>query len=171
MTATSAAADPLPPFYLGANYAPTSKEDEALVLQALRTCINKKPHPTWYGTKRTVATPVGKFPSHPHNNRRHDDKRHHKPNRLAAAAIVTATATAPTPTTLTPSPSHSYPKDAIARAFAQLQADIFLILQLPRPTTTHPVLPLNQPTSLPTHTTKRPPTSHTVSRQQPVERN
>jgi len=79
MTATLVVADPLPLSYLGASYAPTSKEDEAVVFQALHTHINKKPHPTWYGTHHTIATPVEKFPFQPHDNRHHDNC-HHKPN-------------------------------------------------------------------------------------------
>jgi len=42
MTATLAAANPLPLLYLGASYAPTSEEDEALVFQASHARINKK---------------------------------------------------------------------------------------------------------------------------------
>ncbi len=172
MTATLAAADPLLPFSLGANYAPTSEEDEAWDLQASRSRINKKPHPTWHSTKRTVATPVEKFPFCPHDNRHHDNKCRHKPNRSAAAAIIIATATIPTPTTPTPSPSQSYPDDAMARAFAKLQADIFSLLQLLMPLmTTHPALPPNQPPSLPSHPTKRPQTLTTAVQCKPVANN
>jgi len=100
MTAPSAAADPFPPFHIGAIYAPTSEKEEVWVPQALRPRIPKKSHPTRHGTHHAVAPPVEKFPFRPHDNRRHDDNCRHKPNRLAAEAIATATAPAPIPTTL-----------------------------------------------------------------------
>ncbi len=176
MTATSAASDPLPPFYLGANYAPTSEEDEAWVPQAFRPRITKNSLPTRYGTHRTVAPPVEKFPSRPRDNRRHDDKRRHKPNRSAAAAIATPTAPAPVPTPPPLPPSSSYPEDAINRAFATLYDDLWALLhselQLPMSSTPNPFRTPNQPTSLPKHSTKRTPNSTTtLRRKKPVDNN
>jgi len=113
MTAPSAAVDPLLPFYIGATYAPPFEEDEAWDLQASRSCITKKSNPTRYGTHRPVATPVEKFPFHPHDNRRcnncHCNNRNHdnhrcKPNRPAAAAIATATPPNPQPPSSSPPP-------------------------------------------------------------------
>jgi len=172
MTATSAVGDPLPPFPIGVSYAPTSEEDEAWVLQAPCPRINKKSHSTWYGTHRTVATPVEKFPCRPHDNRRRHDNHRNKPNRSAAAAI----AIAPTPTTPLPSPSTSHPvevAEAVDRAFKtlrdELRADLYSLLQS-MPKTSKPVLTSNQPTSLPTHPKQRPPTPITGQRRKPVER-
>jgi len=175
MTATSVAADPLPLFYLGASYAPTSKEDEALVFQALHPRINKKPHQKRYGTNRTVATPIGKFPSRSPDNRRHDN-RCHKPNRSAATAIITATAPASTPTTPTPSTSPLHHEDALDHAFAKLYDDLRAFLhselKLPMPLTPNPFLAApTQPTSLPTHSTKHPSIPTTAPRCKPAENN
>jgi len=175
MTATSVAADPFPLFYLGASYAPTSEEDEALVFQALRPHINKKPHQKQYGTHRTVDTPVGKFPFRSPDNCRHDNHRH-QPNRSAAMAIVTATAPASTPTTPTPSTSPSHHEDALDRAFAKLYDDIrdfiHTELKLPMPSTPNPFRAApTQPTSLPTHPTKHPHIRTTAPRCKPVENN
>jgi len=145
MMASLAAADPLPPFYIGATPAPTSEEDEAWVLQASCPRINKKSHSTRYSTNHTIATPIEKFPFHPHNNCHHDNCCH-QPNQ--SAAVATATAPSPT-TTLCPS---SYPEHTINWAFAKLKADLYSLMTLTAMTELS--FSPNQTTSLPTHSTK-----------------
>ncbi len=162
MTATSAAANPLPPSPTGVPYAPTPKKDEAWVPQAPRTRNHKKPHPTWYGTHRTVAPPVQKFPFRPLDNRRCHDNHRSKPRQSAEAALTTKH----TPTTPTSSPSPSYPKDALTCAFATLyndiQAFLHLELKLLMSSTPNPFLPPNPPTFRPARPKKRPTTSTTA---------
>jgi len=132
---------------------------------------NKNSHPTWYGTHRTVATPVQKFPFRPLDNRRCHDNHRSKPRRSAAAAITTEHP----PTTPTPSSSSSYPEDAINRAFATLYDDIQALLhselKLPMSSTPNPFRPPTPPTFRPARPKKRPTTSTTAPRRQPVERN
>jgi len=171
MTAPSAAADPLPPFHIGAIYAPTSEKEEAWVPQALRPRIPKKSHPTRHGTHHAVAPPVEKFPFRPHDNRRHDGNRRHKPNRSAAAAIATATAPAPISTTSILPPNPSYPEDALNRAFDALHDDLQALIQSEMQLLLSSMSNLLAQSFLPEHPKKKPHSATSATRRKPIERN
>jgi len=72
MMADSAAGDPFLRSYLGTPLVSTPKDDKALVFQVPFHHSAKISTPVWYGTNHAVAAGVGKFPSCPHDNRRHD---------------------------------------------------------------------------------------------------
>ncbi len=72
MTATSAVADPFPPFYIGANLAPIPEDDEVTLFQGPLPCFEEKPTPHRHGTHHAVAKRVEKFPFRPPDKSRHE---------------------------------------------------------------------------------------------------
>ncbi len=79
MTATTAADDPLPPFYIGAHLAPILEDAEVSFFQAPLPRFQEIPPPQWHGTQPAVAKLVGKFPF------RTPDKCRHEPHQSATA--------------------------------------------------------------------------------------
>jgi len=147
MTATAAADDPFPPFYIRAHLAPILEGDEVSVFQAPPLFSPEKSTPNSHGTHHAVDKLVEKFPFRPPDKCRHEQHPSTAATTPAEPDNVSTTAYKLSLPTAKPSPE-PFDWKAIRQ---QIQKNIDdmdrWLAQTPQPQTT---------TTMPTTTTQHP---------------